>query len=147
MLERLDLSGNSIKSLNWLEGAAARKYLIVADNGLSALPLMPVLPSLMTLDLSGNELTDVSGLTQPELVYLNLTGNPVADTPLVPGSPKLDRIDFDSAPAFAAANGVLPAENAPLAANSVYKPVIIIIAALIFVAVFFLIRKRRTYEE
>jgi Leucine-rich repeat (LRR) protein len=102
MLERLDISGNTFKSLNWLEGAASLKHLIAEDNGFTELPLMPELPSLQTLDLSNNGLTDINGLAQPELVYIDLTGNPIEAVPLVSGCPKLNGIDIDDPPAVEA---------------------------------------------
>ena len=116
MLERLDLSGNSFKSLNWLDGANSLKHLIIADNGFTELPLMPVLPSLMTLDLSNNMLTDVSGLAQPELIYVDLTGNLIEAAPVLPGCPKLDRVDITGAasiPEAPALSGTAPGEPEP----------------------------------
>ena len=113
MLERLDLSGNSFKSLNWLDGANSLKHLIIANNRFTELPLMPTLPSLTTLDLSYNMLTDVSGLAQPELIYVDLTGNPIGAVPMLPGCPKLDRVDITSAAPMSdapALSGTVPSD-------------------------------------
>eukprot|EP01147_Barroeca_monosierra_P007444 gene7444-9786_t len=77
----LDLTGNELKSLIYLEQFTAVSELILDNNGLKDGLSLPPMIQLKTLSLNKNELTDVEMLIEeikektPNISYLSLLGN------------------------------------------------------------------------
>lgn len=75
-LRLLDLSDNSIGSIDALADLTALEELYLGHNALTGLPDLSAIPGLKMLDLSYNALTDVSGLRAcSSLLRLNLSHN------------------------------------------------------------------------
>ncbi|XP_037321339.1 leucine-rich melanocyte differentiation-associated protein [Pungitius pungitius] len=95
---RLDLSFNLLRSLAGLETFTVLEELIVDNNLLGNDLRLPRLPSLHTLTLNKNKLTDIEDLLEhladvtPSLVYLSLLGNEACPNQLV--SPDKDEDDY-----------------------------------------------------
>ncbi|XP_063291437.1 leucine-rich melanocyte differentiation-associated protein isoform X1 [Pelobates fuscus] len=87
--KRLDLSFNLLRSLDGLEGFQSLEELILDNNELGNHVSFPPLPSLHTLTLNKNQLTDLDHLLDsvasaaPALEYLSLLGNQACPNGLV----------------------------------------------------------------
>jgi hypothetical protein len=88
-LERLDLSGNRISTLENLNNRLPIKHLLLSGNQLASLPDFSGLQVLQTLDLSSNLLSSADGLALPVLLYLDLSGNKLTALPDLTGCPAL----------------------------------------------------------
>ncbi|XP_075894545.1 leucine-rich melanocyte differentiation-associated protein isoform X1 [Nelusetta ayraudi] len=86
---RLDLSFNQLRSLAGLRMFTELEELVVDNNLLGNDLRLPRLPSLHTLMLNKNQLTDIEGLLEhladvtPSLEYLSLLGNEACPNQLV----------------------------------------------------------------
>lgn len=96
--KRLDLSFNQLRSLTGLKMFTELEELIVDNNLLGNDLQLPRLPSLHTLTLNKNQLTDIEALLEhladvtPSLEYLSLLGNEACPNQLV--SPDKDEDDY-----------------------------------------------------
>ncbi|KAM9365600.1 leucine-rich melanocyte differentiation-associated protein [Pholidichthys leucotaenia] len=95
---RLDVSFNQLRSLAGLKMFTELEELIVDNNLLGNDFQLPRLPSLHTLTLNKNQLTDIEALLEhladvtPSLEYLSLLGNEACPNQLV--SPDKDEDDY-----------------------------------------------------
>ncbi|XP_056148369.1 leucine-rich melanocyte differentiation-associated protein [Lampris incognitus] len=96
--KRLDLSFNQLRSLAGLKVFTGLEELVVDNNLLGNDLRLPRLPSLHTLTLNKNQLTDIEALLEhladvtPALEYLSLLGNEACPNQLV--SPDKDEDDY-----------------------------------------------------
>ncbi|XP_063291439.1 leucine-rich melanocyte differentiation-associated protein isoform X3 [Pelobates fuscus] len=87
--KRLDLSFNLLRSLDGLEGFQSLEELILDNNELGNHVSFPPLPSLHTLTLNKNQISDLDHLLDsvasaaPALEYLSLLGNQACPNGLV----------------------------------------------------------------
>jgi Leucine-rich repeat (LRR) protein len=80
-LTRLDVSENRLSTVApALTECAALQHLHLYGNALTRIAPLGKLPALTTLDLSGNRLRSLDGLT-PALVSLDVSGNHIAELP------------------------------------------------------------------
>ncbi|XP_021436488.1 leucine-rich melanocyte differentiation-associated protein isoform X2 [Oncorhynchus mykiss] len=89
LTRRLDLSFNQLRSLAGLKAFTGLEELVVDNNLLGNDLQLPRLPTLHTLTLNKNQLTDIEELLEhlakaaPSLQYLSLLGNEVCPNQLV----------------------------------------------------------------
>ncbi|MDX2248821.1 MAG: COR domain-containing protein [Bacteroidia bacterium] len=85
-LESLDLSGNGLTAFSLPDGFDGLEYLYLSKNKISKLSFPPILSSLKTLDLVGNQLQDIHDDFPeffPALESLYLAENPFQDTAIM----------------------------------------------------------------
>ncbi|XP_029524962.1 leucine-rich melanocyte differentiation-associated protein-like isoform X2 [Oncorhynchus nerka] len=89
LARRLDLSFNQLRSLAGLKAFTGLEELVVDNNLLGNDLQLPRLPTLHTLTLNKNQLTDIEALLEhlaeatPSLQYLSLLGNEACPNQLV----------------------------------------------------------------
>ncbi|KAM9395620.1 leucine-rich melanocyte differentiation-associated protein-like isoform 5-T5 [Salvelinus alpinus] len=89
LARRLDLSFNQLRSLTGLKAFTGLEELVVDNNLLGNDLQLPRLPTLHTLTLNKNQLTDIEALLEhlaeatPSLQYLSLLGNEACPNQLV----------------------------------------------------------------
>lgn len=98
LAKRLDLSFNLLRSLAGLHLFSGLEELVADNNVLGDDLRLPLFPSLHTLTLNNNQLTDIEVLLEqlevatPALRYLSLLGNQACPNQLV--SPDMDDQDY-----------------------------------------------------
>ncbi|XP_019903154.1 leucine-rich melanocyte differentiation-associated protein isoform X2 [Esox lucius] len=89
LAKRLDLSFNQLRSLAGLKAFTGLEELVVDNNLLGNDLQLPRLPTLHTLTLNKNQVTDIEvllehlAMTTPSLQYLSLLGNEACPNQLV----------------------------------------------------------------
>ncbi len=80
-LTYLDLSNNELKLINSIPKLTTLENLILKNNHISSLPDLSCLADLETLDLSDNELDIFPRLASSSLLYIDLSGNHLTGMP------------------------------------------------------------------
>lgn len=99
-LMKLDLSGNNITSLDWINGKMqSLEELILSENQITDISGITNLPNLNKLNLSGNQLTDISALSQcTKIGWFYLSDNQITDISALSNKNMVFLMDLSSNP-------------------------------------------------
>ena len=83
-LYALDVSGESVSTLNGLEYAINLRYLDLSDNSLTDISALSSLDNLQYLNISGNSVSDILPLSQSGLLILSAGNNNISSAVILP---------------------------------------------------------------
>lgn len=85
-LLRLFIEGTQLEQLDWLAGFAKLQALMLSQNGLKSLGSMPIVPSLLTVALEGNQVELAPLGQQPNLEGITASDCSMSDATTLNGS-------------------------------------------------------------